>query len=212
MVAGALTAALALPRPATADDVGTVALFAGGAASAFLVHEGCHAAANFAFGNTPTIERVDFLGVIPFFAVSPNISCSGGTCTKADGTRFGAGRPGLYTIIMGGIQCQHVEDEIILSTEPALRDRDAPFRKGMLAFNTLTSIAYVAANWAGAEPPAGDLRGTYRDTGAPRHLTNALVLGAAALDIARYLFPENAWLPWASRVVKVGVTGITFTL
>ncbi len=208
-MAGAIAAG---PGRAAATDVSDVALFTGGVASAFVLHEGCHAVANYALGNTPSIENVDFLGVVPFFAVSPEIACGPGGCTKRDGTSFGAGKPGLFTIVTAGIQCQHLEDEILLTTAPDLRRQDAAFRKGMLAFNTLTSIAYVAANWMGAEPPAGDLRGAYRDTGAPQHLTNVLVLGAAALDIARYVWPENEWLPWVSRAVKLGVTGITFTL
>lgn len=220
--------AMGVPAPTRADDApavrgedvpssgapdwSSVALFAGGAASGFLAHESCHAAANFAFGNTPTIESVSFAGFLPFFAVSPGIQCSGATCRERDGTEFGAGRRGLYTIVMAGLQCQHLWDEIILTHDPALRHHDAPFRKGMLAFGTLTSIAYVMSNWAGLEPSAGDLRGTYRDTGAPRNVVNVLVLSAAVLDLSRYFFPEVPWLPWLSRAAKIGVTGITFTL
>jgi hypothetical protein len=189
----------------------SVALFVAGGATAFLAHEGCHALANFAFGNTPRLERVSFVGVVPFFTVSPGIQCVGDTCVKRDGQPFADGRPGLYTILTAGLQCQHLADEIMLTSEPRLKDREAPFRKGMLAFNTITSVAYVAANWLGAEPAAGDLAGVYRDTRAPRTLTNVLVLGAAALDIARFLAPDAPALPWLSRAAKLGVTGITFT-
>ncbi len=111
-----------------------------------------------------------------------------------------------------GIQCQQLADEIILTHDPALRIHQAPFRKGMLAFGTLTSIAYVLSNWASVEPPAGDLRGAYRDTGAPRNVVNLLVLSAAVLDLSRYFFPDAPLLPWLSRAAKIGVTGITFTL
>jgi hypothetical protein len=209
-VAGAEVPASAPREPGM--DWSSATLFAAGTASAFLMHEGCHAAANFAFGNRPHLEAVNFAGVLPFFAVAPGITCANGTCYDRDGRRFGGGRQGVFTIVMAGIQCQHLADEIILTSDPALRAHDAPFRKGLLAFNTLTSIAYVAANWASLEPPAGDLRGTYRDTGAPRNLVNALVLGAAVLDLSRYFFPDVTWLPWLSRAAKLGVTGITFTL
>ena len=207
-----------LPGAARASDGdsglswGTSATFAGGAATAFLLHESCHAAANFAFGNTPHIESVRFLGIVPFFAVSPDISCPGGRCVDRDGKPFGAGQRGLFTILTAGIQCQHVEDEIILTGEPSLRAADAPFRKGMLAFNTLSSIAYVVANWASLEPSAGDLRGLYRDTSTPRTAMNVLVLGVAALDLSRYFFPDVPALAWASRIAKVAVTGLTFEL
>jgi hypothetical protein len=197
--------------PGTGIGWSSVGLFAAGAATAFLAHEGCHAIANFAFGNTPRLERVSFVGVLPFFTVSPGIQCPGDRCVKRDGQPFDGGRPGLYTILTAGLQCQHLADEIMLTTDPRLKEREAPFRKGMLAFNTLTSLAYVAANWAGAEPPAGDLAGVYRDTRAPRNLTNVLVLSAAALDIARYFAPDAPALPWLSRFAKLGVTGITFT-
>jgi len=82
----------------------------------------------------------------------------------------------------------------------------------MLAFNTLTSIGYVVANWAGVEPVDGDVRGISRDGGAPRMLLSTLVLGIAAVDVARYYFPQARWLAWLNRVAKVSVTGIAFAM
>jgi hypothetical protein len=82
----------------------------------------------------------------------------------------------------------------------------------MLAFNTLTSIGYVLANWTGVEPVDGDIRGIHRDGGAPRLLMSSVVLGIAAMDIARYYFPEARWLAWLSRVAKVSVTGVAFAM
>ena len=225
------TPALAAARPAqqtTAPDIKlnvtppeptpasfgwrSTAIFLGGAATALATHETCHLAANFATGNQPNFQPVTFLGFIPYFAIVPSIRCRGGECVKNNGEVYYAGRPGLYTIVSAGLQCQHYEDEIILSLRPDLRLSDAPFRKGMLAFNTLTSIGYVLANWTGAEPVDGDIRGIHRDGGAPRMLLSSLVLGIAAADIARYYFPRSRWLAWLSRAAKLSVTGVAFAM
>jgi hypothetical protein len=168
--------------------------------------------ANLATGNQPTFASVRFMGAIPYFAIVPSIKCKGGDCTKSDGEPYYAGRPGLYTIVSAGLQCQHYEDEVILSLRPGLRLDDAPFRKGMLAFNTLISIGYVLANWTGVEPVDGDIRGIHRDGGAPRVLLSTLVLGIAAADIARYYFPRARWLAWLNRVAKLSVTGVAFAI
>lgn len=209
------TAALP-PSPEPAPEPGirwkSAAAFAGGAATAFAAHESCHLFANLAFGNTPHLESVSFLGFVPFFSIASGVSCVGGRCTNRDGQPFGAGPRGLFTILSAGLQCQHLEDEVILTHEPSLRFVEAPFRKGMLAFNTLTSMGYVLANWLSVEPPAGDLSSIYRNTAAPRTFMNVMLLGVVALDLARYFYPDVAWLPWASRISKLAVTGVTFTL
>jgi hypothetical protein len=190
----------------------SAALFAGGAVTALAAHESCHLLANLAMGNVPSFQSVTFLGFIPYFAIVPSIRCRGGDCKKSDGESFGAGRPGLYTIVSAGIQCQHYEDEVILTQRPGLRMDSAPFRKGMLAFNTLLSIGYVLANWTGVEPVDGDIRGIYRDGGAPRLLLSSMVFGIAAVDIARYYYPRARWLAWLNRVAKLSVTGIAFAM
>ena len=190
----------------------SAAIFAGGAVTALAAHETCHLFANLATGNRPGFEPVTFMGFIPYFAIIPSIHCRGGHCTKRDGETYGAGRPGLYTIVSSGIQCQHYEDEVILTRRPGLRMDDAPFRKGMLAFNTLISIGYVLANWTGVEPTDGDIRGIHRDGGAPRLLLGSMILGIAAVDIARYFHPDARWLAWLSRVAKISVTGIAFAM
>jgi hypothetical protein len=191
------------------------ALFLGGSLAAFGLHESGHLFANLAYGNAPHLEPVSFAGVIPFFSITADVTCRGDRCTYpiAGGSApFGGGRRGLFTILMAGFHAQHVSDELILSFNPALRYEDAPFRKGMLAFNTLTSIGYVAANWVGLEPEKGDLHGAYAMTGAPRHVVNSLLLGVALLDLARYAFPGVRWLAWPSRAAKLGLAGVTFTL
>ena len=192
-----------------------VALFLGGSLTAFTLHESGHAVANLSFGCTPHLESVSFGGVVPFFSITSDVTCRGDRCAypvQGGTARFDAGRRGLFTILMAGFHMQHVSDELILSFNPALRYEEAPFRKGMLAFNTLTSIGYVAANWVGLEPEKGDLYGAYAMTGAPRHAVNSILLGVAVLDLARYAFPDVRWLAWASRAAKVGFAGVTFAL
>jgi hypothetical protein len=208
------------PRAATAPPEATpprftwrsAAIFAGGAVTALAAHESCHLIANLAMGNRPGFQSVTFLGFIPYFAIVPSIHCRGENCTKSNGENFGPGRPGLYTIVSAGIQCQQYEDEVILTWRPGLRMDNAPFRKGMLAFNTLISIGYVLANWTGAEPTDGDIRGIHRDGGAPRLLLSSMILGIAAVDIARYYYPHARWLAWINRVAKLSVTGIAFAM
>ncbi len=185
---------------------------AGGAITALAAHESCHLIANLATGNRPSFQSVTFLGFIPYFAITPSIHCRGESCYKSNGQSYGAGRPGLYTIVSAGIQCQQYEDEVILTRRPGLRMDDAPFRKGMLAFNTLLSIGYVLANWIGVEPTDGDIRGIHRDGGAPRFLLSSMIFGIAAVDIARYYYPHARWLAWLNRVAKLSVTGIAFAM
>jgi len=188
-------------------------LFVAGAASALVIHESCHVVTNLSFGNVPHLEPVNFLGVIPFFAISPEVHCVGSQCYKANGQPFGPGRQGLFVIYSAGLQCQQLGDEIILTEEPRLRERTAPFLTGMLTFNTLASIGYVFANWLGLEPPTGDLRGLY-SIGAPRPLTNLLFLAIGLMDITRYFFPQTPFdlLPWASRASKIAVAGLVITV
>jgi hypothetical protein len=187
-------------------------IFVGGAVTALAAHESCHLLANWVTGNQPSFEPVSFLGFIPYFAIVPSIRCRNGDCHKRNGEHYWAGRPGLYTIVTAGLQCQHYEDEVILTRRPELRMDSAPFRKGMLAFNTLLSIGYVLANWTGVEPVDGDIAGIHRDGGAPRLLLSSMVLGIAVVDIARYYYPRARWLAWLNRVAKVSVTGIAFAM
>jgi hypothetical protein len=187
---------------------GSVAVTAAGFLSAFLVHEACHGVANLVMGNVPTIEPVRFLGFVPFFAVSPGVTCRNGTCVRRDGAPFLPGPRGYATIVTAGIVCQEVTDEIILSVKPGLRQEKAPFLKGMLLFNTAASVAYGIANLTGIEPPEGDLHGYDSVSRVPHGLFAAVVIGTAALDVARYFLPDSPWLPWVSRGSKVVTVGM----
>jgi hypothetical protein len=186
----------------------SVALTAAGFVTAFVVHEACHGVANLAMANVPTLEPVTFLGFLPFFAVSPNITCVDGHCWKRDGSPFSPGPNGYAFIVSSGILCQEITDEIILTGNPRIRYETAPFLKGMLLFNTATSVAYGVANLLRIEPPEGDLHGLDKMPGMPHGVFAALVLGTAALDVARYFLPDVGWLPWVSRGSKVLTVGL----
>jgi hypothetical protein len=186
----------------------SVALTAAGFLTAFVVHEGCHVVANLAMANVPTIEPVRFAGFLPFFAVSPNVHCTGGTCTRRNGEPFLPGPRGYAFVVTSGILCQEITDEIILTERPRIRYESAAFLKGMLLFNTATSLAYGIANLTGIEPPEGDLHGLDQVVGVPHGVMAAVVLGTAALDIARYFLPDSTWLPWVSRGSKVLTVGL----
>ncbi len=196
------------PQELTGVTFESVALTATGFVTAFVVHEACHAVANLAFGNVPTLEPVRFLGVVPFFAISPGIHCAGGACTKRNGAPFYPGPRGYQIIVGAGIVCQEVTDEIILTARPRIRTERAPFLKGMLLFNTAASVAYGIANLAGIEPPEGDVRGYDSVARVPHGVLAATVLATAALDVARYFLPDEAWLPWVSRGTKVVTIGL----
>jgi hypothetical protein len=187
---------------------GSVAVTAAGFLTAFLVHEACHGVANLAMGNVPTLEPVRFLGFLPFFAVSPGINCGQGTCVRRNGAPFPPGPRGYAFIVSAGLICQEVTDEIILTLRPGLRQEKAPFLKGMLLFNTAASVAYGIANLAGIEPPQGDLRALDGVSPLPHGVFAAVVLGTAALDVARYFLPDTQWLPWVSRGTKVVTIGM----
>ncbi len=210
---------LSAPPPPAAEawpeftdvTLASVGLTAAGVVTAFVVHEGCHAVANLAMANVPTLEPVRFAGFLPFFAVSPNIYCAGGTCTKRDGQPFLPGPRGYAFIVSSGILCQEVTNEIILTEHPRIRYEREPFLKGMLLFNTAASVAYAVANLTGIEPPEGDLHGLDGVVGVPHGVMAAVVLTTAALDIARYFLPDVAWLPWVSRGSKVLTVGLVFS-
>lgn len=204
---------LATPLPDPVPEfrdvtVASVALTAAGFVSAFVVHEACHGVANLAMANVPTLEPVRFAGFLPFFAVSPNIQCRDGTCLKRNGDPFVPGPRGYAFIVSSGILCQEITDEIILTEHPRIRHETSPFLKGMLLFNVATSVAYGIANLSGIEPPEGDVRGLDSAGRIPHGVFAALVLGTAALDVARYFLPDVDWLPWVSRGSKVVTVGV----
>jgi len=191
-------------------SLASAGLFAGGAITALLAHESCHLLANGVFGNKPQLQNANYLGFVPFPAISSNIYCDGEQCYHGDGARFGGGPKGFYTISTAGLECQQIGDEIILTANPELRFRPAPFEKGMLALNTLLSIGYALSNWTGTEPYVGDLATADRTVRTPRGIVALSVFVPAVLDIVRYFLPGSNWAIWASRTSKFGLIGLTF--
>jgi len=219
VVAPASSAHAAEPEPVGGlselkpKDWTTVAFFLGGVATSFIAHESCHVVANYALGSHPHFESVTYLGFIPFFSISPSVRCRGNSCYQDDGTSYKGGPSALYAIVAAGIQCQQVGNEIILSTEPRLRWREAPFRKGMLAMNVALSLGYAFSNWAGIEPAQGDIATNDRLlTKVPQGALAAAIFVPAVLDILRYLWPDSPWLPWVARISKGALLGFAFAI
>ncbi len=64
-----------------------------------------------------------------------------------------------FAISSAGFWVQHATDELILTRRPALRHDHAPFIKGIVAFNVLTSVGYSIAAFAQRGPDERDTRG-----------------------------------------------------
>jgi hypothetical protein len=163
-----------------------LAAFVLGGALAFAAHEAGHVAADLAFGAGPGVKKVSLAG-IPFFAISHR--------------PISPGRE--YIVSSSGFWVQEAGDEILLTRRPWLRDEDAALLKGMLAFNTLTSVAYAGVAFAGAGPAERDTRGMAVSARLGEPWIGGAVLAPAVMDVARYYRPEMRWLAWASRVSKV---------
>ena len=167
----------------------TAALFLGGAATALGAHEAGHLVFDVLFDAQPGIDAVDFHG-IPFFAITHQSGLSA--------------RQELV-ISSAGFWVQHAGSEWLLTRRPRLRHERAPFAKGVLAFNVLTSVAYAGAAFARTGPAERDTRGIAVSAGIPEPWVGAMILAPAALDAWRYFNPEAKWAVWTSRAVKVGM-------
>jgi hypothetical protein len=181
----AFAGALMLPLPAAAQkDIPT---FLAGAAVGLAAHEAGHLIVDVAVGADVDFKKVT-AGPIPFFAITHH------SVTPA----------GEFAISSAGFWVQHAANELILTRRPSVRAEHAPFIKGLLAFNVLTSIGYSVAAFARAGPAERDTRGMAASAGMDERWIGALVLAPALLDGARYYRPETTWLKWTSRAVKVG--------
>jgi len=100
---------------------------------------------------------------------------------------------------------QHAEDEWLLARRPNLRQRRAPFEKGVFAFNVLASVAYAGTAFARTGPPERDTRGMAASSRIDERWIGALVLAPAVLDAWRYYHPDAKWAAWTSRGVKIGM-------
>jgi hypothetical protein len=166
-----------------------IASFLAGAGLGLAAHESGHLMAVLAFGERPGLGKVEFHG-IPFFAITH---------------RSGLPRHREFTISSAGFWMQHAEDEWLLARNPNLKDRRAPFAKGVFAFNVLTSVAYAGAAFAKTGPVERDTRGMAAASRLDERWIGALVLAPALLDAWRYYHPDTKWAAWTSRGVKIGM-------
>ena len=201
---GVVVSVLTLTAPAvaqeqTADtecsDDGTaqrVFSFLGGAATGLGAHEVGHLLFGTILDARPSVKAVEF-GGIPFFALTHS--------------------PGLsprqeFTISAAGFWMQHATSELILSRHPRLRDEQAPFKKGVLAFNVLASVGYSATAAAKAGPYERDTRAISDALGISERWVGVMVLVPAVLDAYRYFKPDSRWATWSSRAMKIGWVGL----
>jgi hypothetical protein len=181
-------AALAMPTPAAAQQ-DVFAFLAGGAAGLGL-HESGHAVLDLAFGVPPRVKKVTF-GPLPFFAI----------------THDAVSPRRELAISSAGFWVQEGVDELLLShrsDDRPLRDRHAPFQKGLVAFGVLTSIGYASAALAESGPLERDTRGMAVSAGISERAVAGIIATPAVLDALRYYKPDAAWLRWASRASKIG--------
>jgi len=189
--AGIATVVLAVstgyPTPISAQTFAETAKLIGGAAVGLAVHESAHVVADFASGVTPGVKKVTF-GPIPFFAI---------THDPVTPTRE-------FVISSAGFWAQEALTEYLLVAHPELRSEDAPFLKGVFAFNILTSVAYSGAAFVRTGPNERDTRGMALSAQVEEPIIGAVVLAPAVLDSMRYFGVNNRWVVWGSRAAKIG--------
>ena len=166
-----------------------VGLFAAGAALGLGMHEGGHLVFDVIFDAGPSLRRVDFHG-IPFFALTHDRVLS----PRRE-----------FLVSSAGFGVQHVGSEWMLTRRPDLRHERAPFAKGILAFNVLTSAAYAGAAFAKTGPFERDTRGMADAVRIDERWIGVMVLAPAVLDTWRYFHPRSKWATWTSRGAKVGL-------
>ena len=172
-------------------DEGTaskVVSFLGGAATGLAAHEGGHLLFAAILDADPSLKRVELAG-LPFFALTH---------------RSGLSPRREFVVSAAGFWMQHATSEILLSRHPRLRDERAPFKKGFMAFNVLTSVGYSVAAVAKAGPYERDTRAVGDGLEMSERWVGILVLAPAVLDAYRYFKPGSRWAVWSSRVLKVG--------
>jgi hypothetical protein len=174
--------------PAPTSRTADTARFLSGAALAFLIHEGGHLVFDEAFDAHPQLQRVHF-GAIPFFAIAP--------------TRPLSARQ-LFTVASAGFWTQELTSDLLQPHHRDLRHEHAPFAKGMLAFDILTSIGYAGTAFARSGPLQRDTRGMAVSLDVPEPVIGALILTPAVLEAYRYFRPESRWARWATRIAAAG--------
>ena len=155
----------------------------------FAAHESGHLFFDVIFDADPGVKRVEYHG-IPFFAITH---------------RSGLSPKREFTISSAGFWVQHGGSEWLLTRRPNLRREHAPFAKGILAFNVLTSMAYAGAALARTGPFERDTRGIASSVRIDERWVGTMLLVPAVFDTYRYFAPEQKWAVWVSRAAKVGM-------
>ena len=181
----ALVAVVVIPRTVEAQT--GLGKFLAGAAVGLVAHESAHLLLDAVFDAGPGLKKVS-AGPIPFFAI----------------THHPVSPVREFAISSAGFWVQHATSELILTHRPELRDQSAPFMKGVLAFNVLTSAGYSIAAFAQHGPDERDTRGMASSARLHEGWIGATILAPALLDAARYYRRDVRWLKWASRATKVG--------
>jgi len=165
-----------------------VVKFLAGGVTGLTVHESGHVMTSAAFGAHPGTKPINYAG-IPFFAV----------------THQQVSRKREFIISSAGLWTQHADSELILTKRPDIRHESAPFLKGVLAFNTVTSAVYATAAFGKLGPPERDTLGMAQSLGQHgwrEPSIGVFVLAPAAFDVYRYFRPDRKWAAWASRGSK----------
>ena len=168
------------------ESAGDAIKFLGGGAAAFAVHESGHLLFDAIFDAHAEVQAVHF-GPLPFFAIVP--------------TRPLESRQ-LYAVSAAGLWTQALTSEVILARHPGLRHERAPFQKGVLAFNVLTSVGYGMVAFAQTGPAERDTLSMARGLGVNERAVGALVLAPALLNAYRYYRPDAKWARWTARVLE----------
>lgn len=163
--------------------------FLSGGAAGLAIHEGGHLAFDLGFHAHPRTKRISFAG-IPFFNIDHDV----------------VSRRKTYVIAAAGLWAQGLSAEWILTRDPDLRSRSAPFKKGVFAFHIATSLIYSGAAFGRIGPEGRDTFGMARSLGSDgiaEPWAGTFFFAPAVLDAYRYFHPEAKWAVWASRVTKV---------
>src|SRR5205823_13405104 len=149
-------------RPSEHHAADTVKFIAG-AAEAFAEHEGDHLLFDLLFDAHPYVKSVH-LGPVPFFAISH---------------RPGLSRRREFIVSSAGFWTQEATSEWLLTRHPDLRREHAPFAKGALAFDLLTSMGYGVVAFARAGPFERDTPGMAASIAVNERAIGAIVITPA---------------------------------
>jgi len=167
-----------------------VSLFLLGGATGLAAHEGGHLFFDAVFSAHPGVKEVSFHG-IPFFAITHDPTVS----NRRE-----------FVIDSAGFWVQEATNEWLLRAHPNLRHENAPFAKGVFAFNVLVSAVYAGAAFAQTGPAERDTLGMAGALHWKEPVVGVLVLLPAVLDAIRYYHPNAKWAEWGSRGAKI--TGV----